>query len=339
MTPARPLALDLVSAVAADPATVWRHATSPAGINAELAPLLRMSFPAGLTDFAALPAPVGRPLFRSHIRLFGIVPVERDDLRLAAVEPGRRFLERSTLLTQRSWEHERVVTADGDGARLTDRLRFVPRIPALGALHHATFHGVFAWRHHRLRRRFGGRPLAFRLDTPRLVVRPWTAADRPALVRLATDPRVMRWIADGRSWTDVEIGSFLLRQRSLLVRRGLCLGAVVERATGEIVGLGGLQPLGTTDDLEIGWWLAPSRWGRGYATEMGAAATRFAFDVAGAERVVAITHPANVASIRVMERLEMHARGRATGRDLGLRLADVVVLSYVRDRLPAGPGS
>ncbi len=329
--PAR-FGFDVVSALATDARTLWRHATSPAGVNAELAPLLRMTFPPDVADLAAVPDPVGRVLFRSRILLFGAIPVEWDDLRFAALEPGRRFLERSTLLTQREWQHERVITTDGAGARLTDRLRFVPRVAALGPFSWAAFRAVFAWRHRRLRGRFGGRPLGFALETPRLVVRPWTAADRPALARLATDPEVIRWIADGRPWADVEIAAFLDRQRRLLRARGICLGAVVERTTGEIVGLGGLQPLGTTDDVEVGWWLAPSRWGRGYATEMGEAAIRFAFDVAGLERVVAVARPENARSIRVMERLGLRPLGRTTGGDLGLRVAHVEVVQYDRAR-------
>jgi len=332
------LGFDVVSALAAHPAAVWAHAISPAGVNAELAPFLRMTFPPGIADLATVATPLGRPLFRSRLRLFGLVPVEWDDLAFAALEPGRRFLERSTLRTQRSWEHERVVTRDGDGTRLTDRLRFVPRVASFGPLHWAAFRTVFAWRHRRLRRRFGARPLAFRLETPRLVVRPWSMADRGALVRLATDPRVMRWIADGRVWADGDVDAFLVRQRRLLASHGICLGAVIERATGEVVGLGGLQPLGATDDVEVGWWLAPSRWGRGYATEIGAAALRFGCEVAGCERVVSVARPENVASVRVMERLGMRALESAAGRGLGLRYPDVVV-RFAYERLPSSTGS
>jgi RimJ/RimL family protein N-acetyltransferase/ligand-binding SRPBCC domain-containing protein len=327
------LGFEVVSALAAAPDTVWRHAVSPAGVNHELGPFLRMSFPVGTTDLGDALGSAGRPRFRSHIRLFGLVPVEWDDVGIAAFEPGRRFLERSTLLTQRVWEHERVVTTDGDGCRVTDRLRFVPRVGALGPLHWAAFRTVFTWRHRRLRRRFGARPLTFRLETPRLLVRPWRAVDRAALRRLATDPDVVRWLGDGSAWTDAEIDALLERQRRLLQTRGFCLGAVVERTSGDVIGLGGLQPLGTTDDVEIGWWLTPSRWGQGLATEMGRAAIEFAFDVAGVQRVVAITRPENVRSIAVMDRLGLRHVGQAEGAELGLRIPDVTVLCFAADRL------
>ena len=323
---------DVVSALVADAPTVWRHAITPAGVNAELGPLLDMTFPPAigdLTDVAPRTAPV-----RTWIRLARLLPVERDDFVLDAFEPGRRFLEESVLLTQHRWRHERIVTTDGDGSRLTDRLRFEPRAQALGALHWATFRAVFAWRHRRARRLFGGRPLRFGLATERLVVRPWRNEDHAALGSLATDSAVMRFIGDGRAWSDDEIAEFIRRQARLEAARGIALGAVVERASGEIVGLGGLQPLGSTDDVEVGWWLRPSCVGRGYATEMGAAALRFAFEVAGLERVVAVIHPENVRSRAVAARLGMRSCGLARGGELGLRAPDVIVERFVFTRGP-----
>jgi hypothetical protein len=63
--------------------------------------------------------------------LFGLLPVDYDDLCLAELEPGRRFLERSEMLSMRLWQHERIVEPEGDGARVTDRLRFeLRRVPA-----------------------------------------------------------------------------------------------------------------------------------------------------------------------------------------------------------------
>lgn len=145
----------IASMLHAAPEAVWRHAASPEGVNHELGPWLRMTFPRGVDDLAA-DGPGARG--RCWLLLGGVLPVEYDDLSFAEVEPGRRFLERSTLLSQRAWEHERVVEPAPGGARLTDRIAFAPRLRALGPAHALVFRAVFRWRHHRLRRRFGGRP-------------------------------------------------------------------------------------------------------------------------------------------------------------------------------------
>jgi ligand-binding SRPBCC domain-containing protein len=137
----------------AAPDVVWQHATSPAGINREFRPLLRMTFPKDLGDLEAVWRP-GERLFRSWMLLFGIVPVEYDDLTLIAVEPGRRFHERSSLLTQRVWEHERRIDPAPGGCRLTDRVQFSPRIAWLGPVYALVFRAVFRLRHWNLRRLF-----------------------------------------------------------------------------------------------------------------------------------------------------------------------------------------
>ncbi|MBW2694244.1 MAG: hypothetical protein JRE57_16715 [Deltaproteobacteria bacterium] len=74
---------------------------------------------------------------------------------LEEVDPGRRFLERSTLLSQRVWEHERLIEPALGGSRVTDRVRFVPRLPWLSGVYRLVFKAVFRWRHHNLRNLFG----------------------------------------------------------------------------------------------------------------------------------------------------------------------------------------
>jgi ligand-binding SRPBCC domain-containing protein len=145
---------EISTKVGASPEAVWQHAISPAGVNREFRPLLRMTFPSNVSDFTAGWQP-GQKLFRSWLLLGGVLPVEYDDLALVAVEPRRRFLERSSLLTQRMWEHERIIEPVAGGSRVTDRIRFAPRVPWLGPLFAFVFRSVFRLRHWNLRRTFG----------------------------------------------------------------------------------------------------------------------------------------------------------------------------------------
>ncbi len=87
--------------------------------------------------------------------LFGVLPVEYDDLTLVRIDPGVGFREESPLLTQRLWIHERWIDDVPGGSRLTDRLSFEPRVAWLGALQGLSFQFFFRHRHRRLRRRFG----------------------------------------------------------------------------------------------------------------------------------------------------------------------------------------
>jgi RimJ/RimL family protein N-acetyltransferase len=78
-----------------------------------------------------------------------------------------------------------------------------------------------------------------------------------------------------------------------------------DRATGEPVGRGGLgrAEFDGLPEVELGWLVAPGRWGEGLATEMGGAAVEVAFGTLGLDDVVAFTMTTNHASRRVMEKL------------------------------------
>ena len=137
---------------------MWKRATSPEGINDELRPWLRMTLPSNLRGTTIETAPLGEVAGRSWILLFGVLPVEYDDLRLVELEPGRRFLERSSMLTLRLWQHERVVEPLSEGScRITDRLGFELRaglawVPGAGRLVRAIVGALFRHRHKRLSR-------------------------------------------------------------------------------------------------------------------------------------------------------------------------------------------
>jgi ligand-binding SRPBCC domain-containing protein len=136
---------------------VWARAVTPEGINDELRPLLRMTMPRSLRGGTISEVPLGEPLGRSWILLFGLVPVDYDDLGLAERGPGFRFLERSTMLTMSSWEHERSVRPVGEGCEVTDRLTFRLRrplaaVPGFAGLARAIVARLFAHRHRRLAR-------------------------------------------------------------------------------------------------------------------------------------------------------------------------------------------
>jgi RimJ/RimL family protein N-acetyltransferase len=173
----------------------------------------------------------------------------------------------------------------------------------------------------------------FSLETERLLIRPWDEPrDRAAFAALTEDPEVMRYVHEGQPYSEAEVDEWFARQARWMRELDLCMGAMIEKATGKLVGLAGTQPLGTTGELEIGWWLARDVWGRGYATEAGGAAMRHVLETLGRPRVVAIIHPMNDASKRVVARLGMQWAKRTTGAELGHRKPEIVVDYFVREK-------
>ena len=138
------------SVVPASPAEVWARVSSIEGINHELMPLARMTCPRRFAAIDPAVVPLGERLFRSWILLFGVLPVDYDDLTLVRVEPGRGFLETSRMLSQRRWVHERTLEAVPGGCRVTDRIGFEPRLAPAAGVFRRVFRLFFAHRHRRL---------------------------------------------------------------------------------------------------------------------------------------------------------------------------------------------
>ncbi len=109
MPRSRPAEFEVSSLVPASPEQVWERIITPAGINYELRPWMRMTLPRGFERLDPESVELGKPIGRSWVLLLGLLPFEYDDVTLVELEPGRRFLERSPMLSQRSWQHERIV--------------------------------------------------------------------------------------------------------------------------------------------------------------------------------------------------------------------------------------
>jgi RimJ/RimL family protein N-acetyltransferase len=87
--------------------------------------------------------------------------------------------------------------------------------------------------------------------------------------------------------------------------------AIVERATGLLIGAAriGIESL-LHKRADIGYVLRRDRWGEGLATETARLLLGFGFDQLGMHRIWATSHPENVASARVLEKIGMSYEGR-----------------------------
>src|SRR5258705_6530923 len=120
------------SVVDAPTEQVWSRVVTPEGINDELRPWMTMSMPRGAESLTVDNVPVGTPIGRCWLRLFGVVPFDYDRLTIAELDPGRSFDEQSTMMSMRRWRHERSVTPDSDRkAIVRDHITFRLRTPLL----------------------------------------------------------------------------------------------------------------------------------------------------------------------------------------------------------------
>lgn len=173
------------------------------------------------------------------------------------------------------------------------------------------------------------------VETARLHLRPWHEDDFPELVRLYSDPEVMRYISRGQPLTQDRVRGILDKQLRHWREHGFGPWIAEDKATGAWLGELGLNELPDwpdADKIEVGWELFPSWWGRGLATEGARAALRFGFRDHHLARIISVTIPDNVPSRRVMDKIGLLCQGTRRWRN-----AEVVW--YALDRASWETGS
>ena len=175
-----------------------------------------------------------------------------------------------------------------------------------------------------------------RLETPRLLLRPFEPGDAVLVHAVYSDPLVMRYVATG-PMSDLMVTERLLEDYDAHQRRhGFSFWAVIERSSGTLIGDSGLYrtPAG---EIELGYTLGVPWWGRGYATEAAGRWLGSAFGELKLDEVIALAEPANVASMHVLEKLGMRRDGEriAFGRPHAVFRASAVRTSDP----PAGRGT
>jgi RimJ/RimL family protein N-acetyltransferase len=168
--------------------------------------------------------------------------------------------------------------------------------------------------------------------TARLRLEPIGLEHADDLVRLFQDPVVAAWY--GGAWSVAEAKAFAEAAREAWTNDGVHKWIAYRRSDNVLVGRGGLSRLApdapTTAQitaltggthwwrgrLELGWALLSQFHGQGYATEIGREGLRFARAALHANSVISFTERHNIASRRVMERLDMVQVGEITARGL-----------------------
>lgn len=143
------------------------------------------------------------------------------------------------------------------------------------------------------------------IRTARLVLREWREEDREPWAAMNADPEVMEFFPSTlvRAESDAAFDRF----STGVSERGWGLWAAEHE--GAFIGFTGLSPVGAdlpfAPAIEVGWRLARSAWGNGFATEAARAALEFAFAQLAAAEVVSFTATGNMRSRAVMERIGM----------------------------------
>lgn len=155
-------------------------------------------------------------------------------------------------------------------------------------------------------------PGKFVLETERLILREFDEGDLAAFYVLGSDPAIVRYTGDPVALTSLEHALEILRSRTLADYRkhGFGRWAVVHKADGKVIGFAGLKHLEDRGgEVDVGYRFLPAYWGQGLATEASRPAIEYGFTHLQLPRIVGYVHPANVASVRVLEKLGLTHAG------------------------------
>ncbi len=150
------------------------------------------------------------------------------------------------------------------------------------------------------------------LETSRLILRPFESRDVEAAFSWFGDPIVMRFTPTGPDTSIEQTNARLANYQEHQTTHGFSKWIILERRLGGAIGDSGLLKLEEHGWIDLGFRLAQRHWGKGLATEAASAWARAAFNDFHIDRLTALVHPENVASIRVLEKLRFRPERRDT---------------------------
>lgn len=145
-----------------------------------------------------------------------------------------------------------------------------------------------------------------KIETNRLLLRPFNEQDVAAFAQICADPDVMRYIGGGThsyKETEKKVAKFI----DHFCQKGYSLFAMIYKENNEFIGFCGLidQVVNDQPYVELGYRINKNYWNQAIATEAATAVKQFAFETLKLPKLISIIQPANIASRRIAEKMGM----------------------------------
>ncbi|WP_083539398.1 GNAT family N-acetyltransferase [Enterovibrio coralii] len=150
-----------------------------------------------------------------------------------------------------------------------------------------------------------------RLETPRLILRQLNENDATFVNALYNTEGFLTFVGDKNIRSDIDAAVYL-RSTLLPMYKQPYMGllAVEEKVTGKPVGICGLIKRDTLDDIDLGYGFFPEYQGNGFGKEAAEAMLDIARKTLAVSQVVAITHPTNSKSLKLLDNLGFQFQGQ-----------------------------
>ena len=142
------------------------------------------------------------------------------------------------------------------------------------------------------------------IQTSRLTLRPLEAADAKVLYKSYQVKDVLQYFPPTAAPTPERVQRYIERQQEHWGKHGYGHWGIVPKGEMKIIGWAGLQFLPELNETEVGYFLDKSNWNKGFATEAVNASVQFGFDKYELDHIIALVHPENTASRRVIDKCQ-----------------------------------
>jgi [ribosomal protein S5]-alanine N-acetyltransferase len=149
------------------------------------------------------------------------------------------------------------------------------------------------------------------METDRLRLRPFTSDDVQVAFKWFGDPLVMRFTPSGPDSSIEQTAARIAHYQHHQSEHGFSKWIIMERFSDRPIGDAGLLFMADYGWIDFGFRLAQPSWGQGLATEAASAWVERAFGELKLNRLTAIVHPENHASINVLHKLGFGEESRA----------------------------
>jgi ribosomal-protein-alanine N-acetyltransferase len=142
-------------------------------------------------------------------------------------------------------------------------------------------------------------------QTPRLLLRRCTEEDAPLILQLNSDPEVIKYVHEPVLTTEEQARKIIVGIILPQYKNNLGRWAIHLKADNEFIGWCGLKYRPEADEIDLGYRLKKTAWGKGYATEAAKHTLDHGLTILNLPLITAHAHIENIASIKVLKKIGM----------------------------------
>ena len=142
-------------------------------------------------------------------------------------------------------------------------------------------------------------------ETPRLILRQFTDEDAPLILQLNNDPEIVKYVHEPVLETEEQAKNIILNIILPQYKNNLGRWAIHLKTNNEFIGWCGLKHVPARDEIDLGYRLIRSAWGKGFATEAAKHTLDHGFKKLNLELITGRAHIENIVSIKVLEKIGM----------------------------------